>query len=246
MKTTLIPLPIHNVAVSTALLCMALFASSAHGASVSIEDGLAGAAGRALDGAVVQAFEVAADSRSASPVWATPPAWVASPTIAYASTGFGVTTTKDAGGEFKIPVADQASGLLTLKASVRVQSADWAGLAFLTSTKVNVFDKKNPLLVVLNGGGYVQVLKNGAADMLYSSSPALHGWNSGRAYVLEVRYDRTAGTVDVLVDGNRINGVPLVVGPLNGESIGAVGVRFHGSSIKAHAPGAANFSYVVR
>lgn len=237
MKTPRLPSPLGKIVPLCASILFPVFSFAA---ATTITDELGGRAGAPLDGAAVQTTEIARGAPGSSV------RWVASPTIVYASARPGVTTSRDAGGEFKVRVPNHDSGLLILKADVRVQSADWVGLSFLASTEANVFDKRNPLLVILNAGGYVQVLKNGSSELLYSSSPALSGWDARRVYSLEVRFDRAANTVDVLVDSTRINGRPLAVGPLNDASFGAVGVRFHGATVKAEEPGAAYFSYAVR
>ncbi len=237
MKTPRVPASLRRIVLLCATILCPAFSFAQR---TTITDELGGVAGTPLNGVAVQSVEIARGAPGPSP------RWVASPTIIYAADRPGVTTSRDAGGDFKVRVPNDDSGLLILKADVRVQSADWVGLTFLASPDASVFDRKNPLLVILTASGYVQVLKNGASELLYSSAPALSGWDARRVYSLEVRYDRTANTVDVLVDGSRINGRPLVPGPLNDASFGAVGVRFHGASIKATEPGAAYFSYAVR
>jgi hypothetical protein len=223
---------------TSSFLAAALLCVGTASAAVLASDSFDGPAGKTLHGSPIEHRDSATRLLSS--------AWTANPHLVFSSSGDFVTTAINKGGELKFTAPDKKEGMLTLKADVKVQSADWIGLSLLSSVEVNVFDPRNTLLVLLNSTGFVQVLKNGSKVMLYSSSPALAGWNPQKFYTLELRYDRSAGTVDVLVDNVRLNAKPILVGELNSNTFSAVGVRLHGESIKANTPAIDNFSYSVR
>ncbi|MFH1496467.1 MAG: hypothetical protein ABII82_01460, partial [Verrucomicrobiota bacterium] len=196
---------------------------------------------RPPDFAIADSFNLPEDTTLNGVVVGKRPAWVAAGNVHIDANG-RVTTTNSGSVEFKLPVPNEVGGRLVLKADLRAGTAEWTGL-FLGATPTSDYnDPNNPLLLILRSSGWVILFKQGATTQLPAWKP-FQSLDLSRFHAVEFHYDRDAGTVDVFLDGSRLNENPVSVGNLTNSRFGAVGVRFHGSSITAAGPAADNFLY---
>lgn len=203
---------------------------------VILADSFGGRDGARLSGAAVSVWDGAAHAAA--------PTWIAGANIVVK--GGRVTTDADGPSELRLATPNQIQGVLSLGAEVRLgdSGTEWIGLSFLSSTTANFFNPDNTLLLIVNKGGFVMLFKNGAAEKL--STAQIAGFSPAKTYALELLYDRAAGVAHVLVDGVRMNARPIAVGALTSDAFAAVGLRIHGSSVKAGAPAIGNMSYALR
>lgn len=208
--------------------------------AVVIADSFDGPANTALNGTDVETWN--------SSVYESAPTWTtynggSFTNVVYSSTGTSVTAgASGASAQFQVATPSQSEGLLTLSADVKVQSADWIAFTLMGSSQV-FYNSSSTLLVLLNATGYVQVYKNGTTTNLYQTGSPISGWSNSAVHSFEIQYDRTAKTLDVFVDGNKINNNSINVGDPNNASYDYVGMRMQGAGIQAGVPTIDNFSY---
>lgn len=203
-------------------------------AAVIIADNFGGTNNSQLNSAAVPTYD--------SALYSSAPTWVANSHVVYDSN----TATLNANnhGNSLVATPNQMGGILSLKADIKLDTAGWIGLAFYTSASSSIFTATNPLTLMLTNEGTVSLRKNSTVDILGTWS--IPSFDPGIVYTLELQYNRSAGTANVLLGGSQLNTSAIEIGSLTDSTIGAVGFyvrKATGIDINLYGPEIAEFSY---
>jgi hypothetical protein len=171
-----------------------------------------------LEGAAVKSWDTGTYARA--------PKWRVTQGSAMFSDG-RVTTAEPGGATFNLATPNRAEGILCLKAEVGLgrQGTDFIGLGFLSSPDAVFWNQ--PLVATLAPDGKVRLYREGTEEVFWTSR-VIPGFDRENIYPFEMRYDRSGGSVDILIDNEKLNDEPIDLAPFaNDDEIGSVSIRIH-------------------